>query len=125
MMKINKLQRDALDMALQAVGNEFGVRIYTVRDTFLQPVDTIMEYGVNWSGQGTCTVAQTLSYIETLTKAVGICKTLNSLELVTDYTNDPQPESLDEFRKKAEDLKNIILAGVDAEFVVLALNKIQ
>lgn len=124
MKAINKLQRDALDMAMQGVAAELGVNIYTLRDSFFER-DKAMEYGVNWSAQGTQDAETTLAYAQKLTKAAEICKVLNSLEMATNYADDPQPESLETFKKKAEDLKNIILMGVDAEFVELAIDKIQ
>ena len=102
MMTINKLQRDALDMAIQNLHDELDVRIYTMNDSFLEK--TALKYGVNWSAQGTVHPDEARLYAKNMMVAAGIADALNSLELYTDYTVDPNCPDLEQFRAQAKNL---------------------
>lgn len=121
-MRINNLQRNGLDMAIQSIARDLDIDIYTIQDTFLTKNEPL-EYGVNWGACGTQHVEETIKYANSMIKAAEIARVLNELQIITDYTDDPQDVDLDKFREDSYKLAKV-LELMDADLVKLAIEKI-
>ena len=99
---INRLQRAALDEAVQRVSSRVGASIFTMWQGFHN--NAPMQYGVNWSCWGTQDAETTEQFAQSLIQAARIAKMLTDLELAINYCDDPEVEGSEETEKKWREL---------------------
>ena len=87
-MKLNNLQRNVLDKAVQLKSEELGVNIYTTNECYASMNHEPINYGVNWSAHGTVDADDAKEYAMNLLEAAEISIALNICEIEHDYSKE-------------------------------------
>jgi hypothetical protein len=123
--QITVLKMEALRQALQLISNELdGMNIYTIAGDRYEDrkANKPLQWGVNWSAQGTQDVATTKRFAQNLMTATEICENFNKLEILDRSIPEETQYSLEQFQQQTSLAKKVIELG-DEEFITLWLNK--
>ena len=113
-MVLNRLQYEALRYAVQIVGSNLEMNIYTMNDGRLGNTGAL-KYGVNWGARGTQNPEDTLAFARNLQEAAQIAQMLTDMEIICIYGNEGPEISDETYHKYVKVISEMIELGLPEE----------